>query len=104
MAGYIGAASELGERPWAAGVAMAMVYRGVAPVPNPREPMSRSDEQARKLMAGVIALLALAVIACPVLAQKRPVVGVLSPFVDADSTFLTDLREGLAARGLHDGQ
>src|SRR5207247_7143406 len=32
-----------------------------------------------------------------------PVVGVLSPFVDADSAFLKDLRLGLAERGLREG-
>src|SRR5216684_3831260 len=35
---------------------------------------------------------------------KRPVIGVLSPFIDADSTFLRDLRQGLGARGLREGQ
>ena len=35
---------------------------------------------------------------------KRPVIGVLSPFIDADSTFLRDLRKGLGARGLREGQ
>ena len=31
-------------------------------------------------------------------------IGVLSPFIDADSTFLRDLRQGLGARGLREGQ
>jgi putative ABC transport system substrate-binding protein len=35
---------------------------------------------------------------------KRPVIGVLSPFIDAGSTFLRDLRQGLGDRGLRDGQ
>src|SRR5260370_8004205 len=35
---------------------------------------------------------------------KRPVIGVLSPFIDADSTFLRDLRQGLGDRGLRAGQ
>jgi putative ABC transport system substrate-binding protein len=35
---------------------------------------------------------------------KRPVVGVLSPFIDADSTFRSDLREALDARGIREGQ
>jgi putative tryptophan/tyrosine transport system substrate-binding protein len=35
---------------------------------------------------------------------KRPVIGVLSPFIDADSTFLRDLRQALGDRGLRDGQ
>ena len=63
--------------------------------------MSRSDGQAWKITAAVIVLL---VLAAPALAEKRPVVGVLSPFIDADSTFLRDLRDGLAERGLHEGQ
>jgi putative tryptophan/tyrosine transport system substrate-binding protein len=42
-------------------------------------------------------------------AQQRaqaqlPVIGVLSPFIDADSTFLRDLRERLADRGLREGR
>ena len=39
-------------------------------------------------------------------AQQRamPVIGVLSPFIDADSTFLRDLRHGLGDRGLREGQ
>ena len=36
--------------------------------------------------------------------KKRPVIGVLSPFIDADSTFLRDLRQGLGDRGLREGQ
>jgi putative ABC transport system substrate-binding protein len=35
---------------------------------------------------------------------KRPVIGVLSPFIDADSTFRSDLREALDARGIREGQ
>jgi ABC-type uncharacterized transport system substrate-binding protein len=35
---------------------------------------------------------------------KKPVIGVLSPFIDADSTFLRDLRERLADRGLREGR
>src|SRR5439155_411150 len=49
------------------------------------------------------ALVLLAIAAPPGVAQHRPVIGVLSPFVDADSTFLQDLREGLAERGLREG-
>lgn len=49
------------------------------------------------------ALLLLASVAPPAVAQHRPVIGVLSPFVDADSTFLKDLRDGLAERGLREG-
>lgn len=36
--------------------------------------------------------------------RKRPVVGILSPFIDADSTFLRDVRDSLADRGLRDGR
>jgi len=35
---------------------------------------------------------------------KRPVIGVLSPFIDADSTFRSDLRDALDARGIREGQ
>jgi putative ABC transport system substrate-binding protein len=35
---------------------------------------------------------------------KLPVIGVLSPFVDAGSTFLRDLRQGLGDRSLREGQ
>jgi putative tryptophan/tyrosine transport system substrate-binding protein len=35
---------------------------------------------------------------------KLPVIGLLSPFVDVDSTFLRDLRHSLGDRGLRDGQ
>jgi putative ABC transport system substrate-binding protein len=35
---------------------------------------------------------------------KKPVIGVLSPFIDADSTFLRELRERLADRGLREGR
>ena len=70
----------------------------------PKEPMGRSCGAAPNIIAVVCALLALAIVASPAAAQKRPVVGVLSPFVDADSTFLRDLREGLGKRGLRDGR
>jgi putative tryptophan/tyrosine transport system substrate-binding protein len=56
---------------------------------------------ALHILAG---LMALANCASPALAQHRPVIGVLSPFVDADSTFLPDLREGLTERGLQEGR
>jgi len=36
--------------------------------------------------------------------STKPVIGVLSPFMDADSTFLRDLRERLADRGLREGR
>ena len=38
------------------------------------------------------------------LPKKLPVIGVLSPFIDADSTFLRNLRAGLADRGLREGR
>jgi putative ABC transport system substrate-binding protein len=52
----------------------------------------------------VLVGLAPVLIVSPAAAQRRPVIGVLSPFVDAESTFLNDLRDGLAAHGLHDGK
>jgi putative ABC transport system substrate-binding protein len=56
-----------------------------------------------------ITLLGGATAAWPLFARaeqptKRPVMGVLSPFIDADSTFLRDLRQGLGDRGLREGQ
>jgi len=56
------------------------------------------------ILAVLAGLLALAAAGSPATAQKRPMIGVLSPFVDAESTFLQDLREGLGERGLHDGR
>jgi ABC-type uncharacterized transport system substrate-binding protein len=44
------------------------------------------------------------VAACCGRAAERPAIGVLSPFIDADSTFLRDLRQGLGDRGLREGQ
>ncbi len=35
---------------------------------------------------------------------KLPVIGVLSPFIDTDSTFLRDVRDSLADRGLREGR
>ena len=35
---------------------------------------------------------------------KKPVIGVLSPFIDADSAFLRDVRDSLADRGLREGR
>jgi putative ABC transport system substrate-binding protein len=56
-----------------------------------------------------ITLLGGATVAWPLVVRaqqptKLPVIGVLSPFIDADSTFLRDLRHGLDARGLREGQ
>src|SRR5688572_26163872 len=60
---------------------------------------------ANSAMAGATAVCVLVVLssaqAQPV---KLPVIGVLSPFVDADSRFLTELRDGLSDRGLREGQ
>jgi putative tryptophan/tyrosine transport system substrate-binding protein len=53
------------------------------------------------------ALLLLAValfLFAPAKAQTSKSIGVLSPFIDAQSTFLADLRDGLAKLGLRDGQ
>src|SRR5713101_8587057 len=36
--------------------------------------------------------------------KKLPVIGVLSPFIEADSTFLRDLRQSLGDRGLREGR
>src|SRR5919199_5221508 len=36
--------------------------------------------------------------------STMPVIGVLSPFIDAQSTFLKDLRDGLGERGLREGR
>ncbi len=69
----------------------------------------------RKFIAGSTALLTYAISSHATAAKqwriagaqqptKRPVIGVLSPFIDADSTFLRDLRQGLADRGLREGQ
>jgi len=35
---------------------------------------------------------------------NKPVIGVLSPYIDADTTFLKDVRDGLAVRGLREGR
>jgi putative ABC transport system substrate-binding protein len=56
-----------------------------------------------------ITLLGGAAVARPVAARaqqqkKLPVMGVLSPFVDAESTFLRDLRLGLGDHGLREGR
>src|SRR5438477_2689719 len=52
-----------------------------------------------------LSLLALAVSAtAPAKSQTTKSIGVLSPFIDAQSTFLADLRDGLATLGLRDGQ
>src|SRR5437762_14293867 len=100
MAGYIGAASVLGERDLGqrARPRLCCASSGRAPVSGwsrPEEPMSRSGRGFFAIAAAALVLLGPIVIASTAMAQKRPVVGVLSPFVDADSTFLKDLRLGL---------
>lgn len=65
--------------------------------------MSRTGGRACNLLTALVALLALLVTALPAAGQKRPVIGVLSPFIDADSGFLRDLRDGLSELGLRDG-
>jgi putative tryptophan/tyrosine transport system substrate-binding protein len=58
-------------------------------------------------VVAVVAFLALALVHSTASAQfspKRPVIGVLSPFIDAESTFLQDLREGLRAHALLEGR
>jgi putative ABC transport system substrate-binding protein len=56
------------------------------------------------LVAAVLGWLALTVAPSAALSQKRPVIGVLSPFIDTDTTFLQDLRDGLRDRGLREGR
>jgi putative ABC transport system substrate-binding protein len=60
--------------------------------------------RALNILARFVALLSVAALSLLASAQQRPVIGVLSPFVDADSNFLKDLREGLAERGLREGR
>ena len=66
--------------------------------------MSRTGRRACNILTALVALLTLFVTASPAAGQKRPVIGVLSPFIDADSTFLKDLRDGLGELGLRDGR
>jgi putative tryptophan/tyrosine transport system substrate-binding protein len=71
------------------------------------EPSLRSLRLICSLVAGAIAFLSVGITSTSTKAQlstKPSVIGVLSPFIDADSTFLRDLREGLADRGLRDGR
>jgi ABC-type uncharacterized transport system substrate-binding protein len=65
-----------------------------------------SPSMARQLIVALVAFFALVGIVSSTSAQtsKRPVIGVLSPFIDAESTFLKDLRDGLDELGLRDGQ
>lgn len=59
---------------------------------------------ALSVLAPLVALVSAAVLSSLASAQQRPVIGILSPFVDADSNFLKDLRAGLAERGLREGR
>src|ERR1700688_534095 len=62
---------------------------------------------ARQLAIATFGLLTLVVTHSSAPAQlstKRPVIGVLSPFIDVDSSFLKDLRDGLSDRGLREGR
>src|SRR4029077_10499274 len=71
------------------------------------EPSLRSLSLICSLVAGAVAFLSVGITSTSTKAQlstKPSVIGVLSPFIDADSTFLRDLREGLADRGLRDGR
>src|SRR5713101_1704884 len=102
MAGYIGPRRRLDERAWGRsgpGLCCTELALGIR---KPKEPMDRSRGAALNIIAAVCGLLALTIGASPAATQIRPVVGVLSPFVDADSTFLQDLREGLGERSLRE--
>ena len=65
--------------------------------------MLKFSRLALNVLAPFVALLSVTAFSSRGSAQQRPVIGVLSPFVDADSNFLKDLRAGLAERGLHEG-
>ena len=57
-------------------------------------------------VGAIVGLLVLAAIPMSAAAQvngKRPVVGVLPPFIDTDSRFLKELRDGLEKNGLREG-
>lgn len=66
----------------------------------------RSLSLACSLVVGTVVFLSVSATPSPTkeLSTKLSVIGVLSPFIDADSTFLRDLRERLADRGLREGQ
>ena len=58
---------------------------------------------ARQFVVAIFGMLTLVVIHSSAPAQlstKRPVIGVLSPFIDVESTFLKDLRDGLSDRAV----
>jgi ABC-type uncharacterized transport system substrate-binding protein len=66
----------------------------------------RSLTLASAFVVGTVVFLGVGAGPSPTKAQstKLSVVGVLSPFIDADSTFLRDLRDRLADRGLREGR
>src|SRR6266849_100652 len=71
------------------------------------QPGRRSLTLANAFVVGTVVFLGVGVASSPTKAQlttKLAVVGVLSPFIDADSTFLRDLRDRLADRGLREGR
>jgi putative tryptophan/tyrosine transport system substrate-binding protein len=60
---------------------------------------------ARKVIVTIFGMLSLIAIHSAVPAQSSlKVIGVLSPFIDVESTFLKDLRDGLSYRGLREGR
>src|SRR5437016_3934667 len=66
---------------------------------------ARSSWIEEHLIAAVFCLLALLTASSSSLAQTtRPAIGVLSPFIDSESTFLNDLRDGLGELGFRDGR
>ena len=67
------------------------------------EIISRKSNAWRARVVCALLLLALAP-SSSVQAQARKVIGILSPFIDAQSTFLSDLRDGLTTLGLRDGK
>ena len=60
--------------------------------------------RAHRACAVVVWALMFLIFAQPSSAQPTRIIGVLSPFIDAQSTFLKDLRDGLAELGLREGQ
>src|SRR5260370_19028819 len=68
----------------------------------PRRGDRRSRREIVAMLGSEAALVPLAAGAQQ--ATKLPVIGVLSPFVDADSAFLRDLRHSLGDHRLREGQ
>ena len=67
---------------------------------------ARTGPIAGHWIAVIFCLVALITLPSLSLAQTttKPVLGVLSPFIDAESTFLKDLRDGLDELGFRDGR